>query len=93
MTETEKKIMARRAHIRNTLVDTIYEECAPSIGYNQKNSYLEDRIEATNTYFNHLDDLNNKGAALEKVKKELFKLNRELRRKDQEGVFVKLDPL
>lgn len=40
-----------------------------------------------------MDDLNNNSAALEKVKKELFKLNRELRRKDQEGVFVKLDPL
>ena len=69
MNETEKKVMARRSHIRNILVDTIYEESAPSIGYNQKNSYLEDRIEATNTYFNHLDDLNNKGAALEALKK------------------------
>lgn len=85
--------MARRAHTRNTLVETIYEECAPNIGYNQKNSYLEDRIEATNTYFNHLDDLNNKGADMEKVKKDLFKLNRELRRKDEEGILVKLDPL
>lgn len=93
LTVTEQKVMARRSHVRNSLVDTIYEECAPSIGYNQKNSYLEDRIEATNTYFNHLDDLNNKGAHMEKVKKELFKLNRELRRKDEEGVFVKLDPL
>lgn len=85
--------MARRAHTRNTLVETIYEECKPSIGYNQKNSYLEDRIEATNTYYNHLDDLNNKGAAMETVKKDLFKLNRELRRKDEEGLLVKLDPL
>lgn len=30
---------------------------------------------------------------MEKVKKDLFKLNRELRRKDEEGVFEKLDPL
>lgn len=37
LNETEKKVMARRAHTRNTLVDTIYEECAPFIGYNQKN--------------------------------------------------------
>lgn len=92
LTETEKKVMARRSHIRNILVDTIYEESAPRIGYNQKNSYLEDRIEATNTYFNHLDDLNNKGAALSALKKELFKLNRELRRLDEEGKHIKTDP-
>lgn len=78
--------MARRAHIRNVLVSTIYEECAPTIGYNQKNSYLEDRIEATNSYFCHMDDLNNKGAQMEKWKKQLFKLNREIRKKEQEGL-------
>lgn len=33
LNETEKKVMARRAHTRNTLVETIYEESAPSIGY------------------------------------------------------------
>lgn len=84
--------MARRAHIRIATIATIYEECAPSIGYNQKNSYLEDRIEATNSYFNHLDDLNNKGADMEKVKKQLFKLNRELRRREAEGL-QRLDPV
>jgi inactivated superfamily I helicase len=88
---TEAKVMARRAHIRNATIATIYEECAAGIGYNQKNSYLEDRIEATNSYFNHLDDLNNKGADMEKVKKQLFKLNRELRRREAEGL-ERLDP-
>lgn len=78
--------MARRAHIRIATIDTIYGECAPAIGYNQKNSYLEDRIEATNSYFNHLDDLNNKGADMEKVKKQLFKLNREIRKREAEGL-------
>jgi len=61
--------MARRAHMRDTCVRTIYEECAPSIGYNAKNSYLEDRIEATMRYYLVLDDLNNKGANIEKIKK------------------------
>jgi hypothetical protein len=93
LNETEKKVMARRAHTRNTLVDTIYEECAPGIGYNQKNSYLEDRIEATNSYFKHLDDMNNKGAQMETWKKQLFKLNREIRRMEQEGLIVKKVPL
>ncbi len=60
----EEKVMARRAHMRDTCVRTIYEECSPNVGYNQKNSYLEDRIETTMKYFKILDDLNNvdKGA-------------------------------
>jgi len=66
---SEEKVMARRAHMRDTCVRTIYEECSPSIGYNAKNSYLEDRIEATMRYYIVLDDLNNKGANIEKIKK------------------------
>jgi len=66
---SEEKVMARRAHMRDTCVRTIYEECAPNIGYNAKNSYLEDRIEATMRYYIVLDDLNNKGANIEKIKK------------------------
>lgn len=39
-----------------------------------------------------MDDLNNKGAQMEKIKKELFKLNREIRRMEQEGLIKKKDP-
>lgn len=85
--------MARRAHIRDKCVSTIYQECAPSIGYHQKNSYLEDRIETTMKYFIVLDDLNNKGAQIEKVKKEMFKIMRILRQRDEEGINVKREPL
>lgn len=85
--------MARRAHMRDACVRTIYEECAPSIGYNAKNSYLEDRIETTMRYYQVLDDLNNKGANIEKIKKELFKIMREIRQKEEAGEFYKRDPL
>ena len=93
LTVTEAKIMARRAHIRNATIATIYDECRDGVGYNQKNSYLEDRIEATNSYFNNLDDLNNKGAEMEKTKKQLFKLNRALREMEAAGKIIKADPV
>ena len=58
LTVTEDKIMARRAHIRMACVATIYEECSGGVGYNQKNMFLEDRIETTHKYFDVPDDLN-----------------------------------
>ena len=39
-------------------VATIYEECSGGVGYNQKNMFLEDRIETTHKYFDVPDDLN-----------------------------------
>lgn len=76
--KSEEKVMARRAHIRDTCVRTIYEECKPGISYNAKNSYLEDRIETTMKYYRVLDDLNNvdQGAQMERYKKDMFKIMR-----------------
>ena len=86
--------MARRAHIRMACVATIYEECSGNVGYNQKNQFLEDRIEVTHKYFDVPDDLN-KGegaAAMDKVKKDLFKVSREIKRIIEEGENIKVNP-
>jgi hypothetical protein len=55
---------------------------------------LEDRIETTHKYFDVPDDLN-KGegaAAMDKVKKDLFKVSREIKRMVAEGENVKVVP-
>lgn len=87
--------MARRAHIRDSCVRTIYEECSPNVGYNQKNQFLEDRIETTHKYFDVPDDLNKgeEAAEMDRVKKELFKVSREIKRMVEAGENVKVDPM
>jgi len=44
-------------------------------------------------YYLVLDDLNNKGANVEKIKKDLFKIMRELRMKDEAGEIHKRNPV
>lgn len=55
---------------------------------------MEDRIETTHKYFDVPDDLNKGEAAAEmdKVKKELFKVSREIKRMVEEGENVKVVP-
>lgn len=49
--------------------------CDISVDYNIRNSYLEERIEFLQTYFEHINDVNHSGAAVEKIRKELFRIN------------------
>ena len=57
MEKGERQCIDRRAKIRVNKIDTIYDVCSPGVGYNQKNQYLEESIQATNKYFDHLSDI------------------------------------
>jgi len=66
----------RRLNMRVKLVDEIYEESGIKVAYMQKNTYLEQRIETVQKYFDYMNDLNNKGAEMMQIRKDLFKVNK-----------------
>jgi len=45
MTIAEEKVTARRFNMRSKLITEIYKECAPSIPYEKRNNYVEQRLE------------------------------------------------
>jgi len=45
MTISEEKVTARRFNMRSKLITEIYKECAPSIPYEKRNNYVEQRLE------------------------------------------------
>ena len=52
---------------------------------------MEERIEFIHGYFGYMNDLNHKGAAMDKIRKDLFKMNKQLRLKQEAEKEVK-DP-
>ena len=93
MAEAEKAIDARRLNMRVKLVEEIYQESGLKVGFTQKNTYLENRIESTQKYFDFMNDLNNKGAEMMYLRKELFKVNKEIENNKTNGnMLPKVDP-
>lgn len=60
---SEEKVTARRFNMRVKLIADVYKECAPAVPYETRNNYVEKRLEDRFKYFNHMDDLNSKGAS------------------------------
>lgn len=65
-------------------IEDTYKECDKSVGFAQKNMYIEDRIEMTEKYFVQLNDINGKNKDINKIKKDLFKFQRLLKQKQRE---------
>lgn len=72
MEKGERICIDRRAKIRVNRIECIYDVCQPGVGYNQKNQYLEESIQATNKYFDHLTDI-----VIKKQKKRTSELDPE----------------
>lgn len=49
-----------------------------NVTYNKKNSYLEERIETTLKYYNNINDLNMKGEEKEKIRKSLYRAQKQI---------------
>lgn len=81
--EIEKSISTRKHNIWVRHIKDTYKECDKNVDFNQKNGFIEERIELTHKYFTHLNDFNNKDKELNKIKKDLFRFQRELKKKQQ----------
>lgn len=58
----------------------------------QKNTYLEQRIETVQKYFDYMNDLNNKGAEMMQIRKDLFKVNKAIEVNKAKNKPTKIDP-
>ena len=58
-----------KKHINDT-----YENCDKNMKFNQKNNYIEDKIETVQSYFSYMNDLNHKGKKALEIKKRITKL-------------------
>jgi len=65
--------------MRSKLIAEIYKECAPSVPYEKRNNYVEQRLEERFKYFNNMDDLNGSKGSNIGLMKELNKLNKQFK--------------
>ena len=79
LTISEEKVTARRFNMRSKLITEVYKECAPSVPYERRNNYVEQRLEERFRYFNQMDDLNGAGSSNIVLMKQLTKLNKQLK--------------
>ena len=78
---SESLVQKRRANIRLKTVDEAYTQCGPRVPFEQKNFYIESKIESTYSYFNNLDDMAHVGEEnIEKFRKQLRLVDKEIAR-------------
>jgi len=59
-------------------ISETYKNCDKNIKYNQKNAYIEDKIEYVQTYFSYINDLNHKGKKALEIKKKITRLQKKV---------------
>lgn len=84
--EQERALKERRHNVRLRHIRDTYKECGQSVGFAHKNHYIEDRIELTQKYFGYLNDFDhsNTGVNINKIRKELFRFQRDMRSKQKQ---------
>jgi len=69
----EEKVRARRLHYRIKLLEEVYRRCTDSYPFQEREYFVESRLEQRIKYFKYLDDLNNEGSEIDDIMKELQK--------------------
>lgn len=65
--------------------------CRPGVGFVEKNIFLEERIEATQQYFDYMSDLSHSGADIQKIRKEQYRVQKQIEKLKAQR--AKTDPL
>lgn len=76
-------IINRRAHMRLKTLEECQKECSSKVPFQQKNKYIETRLEQGLKYFDYMNDYNNPGIEAQKLRKELFRIARTDAKKSQ----------
>ena len=70
---SEEKVTARRLHYRMKLLEEVYRRCADRFPFQEREYFVESRLEQRIKYFKHLDDINNEGSEIDDIMKQLQK--------------------
>jgi len=70
---SEEKVTARRLHYRMKLLEEVYRRCTDRFPFQEREYFVESRLEQRIKYFKHLDDINNAGSEIDDVMKLLQK--------------------
>lgn len=69
----EEKVTARRLHYRMKLLEEVYRRCTDRFPFQEREYFVESRLEQRIKYFKHLDDINNEGSEIDDIMKLLQK--------------------
>ena len=70
----ENLVQDRRKNIRIKSIKECYKECGPAKPFENKNNYIEQKIESTFNYFQIMDDIEHTGFETERDRKKKQKL-------------------
>lgn len=74
-------MLLRKFAKRTKFINETLQQCDRSQPYALRNSYLEGRIETVQQYFNFMHDLKHKNAEMDQIRKNLIKINKQLKKK------------
>lgn len=66
---SEEMVKQRRLGMRRKGIKSVYTRCDKNVDFAVKNAYLEEKIEATQKYFNYMNDFHHPGQDLQKIRK------------------------
>lgn len=66
--------------MRRKSIKVVYNRCDQKVDFAVKNAYLEEKIEATQKYFNYMNDFHHPGQDLQKIRKQLYKVSKRVRK-------------
>lgn len=66
----ENLVQERRSRIRVKSIEECYKECGPTKPFEDKNNYIEQKIESTYNYFQIYDDVEHLGFETERDKRK-----------------------
>ena len=66
----ENLVQARRSRIRIKSIEECVKECGPLKPFENKNNYIEQKIESTYNYFQIMDDVEHTGFETERDRKK-----------------------
>lgn len=70
---SEEKVTARRLHYRMKLLEEVYRRCTDRFPFQEREYFVESRLEQRIKYFKNLDDINNEGSEIDDIMKLLQK--------------------
>lgn len=77
---SEEMVKQRRLGMRRKSIKMCYTRCDKTVDFAIKNAYLEEKIEATQKYFNYMNDFHHPGQDLQKIRKQLYKVSKRVRK-------------
>lgn len=85
--KAESKVQSRRHKLRLKNIEECKDQCQPGKPFENRNNYVEERIESTFKYFDHYSDIEQIGKdTMERTRKQLLNIQKEIEKQQKQKI-------